>query len=874
LDTEDRAEVEALLASHAEDPTILERAPLAEPSDEPGASGVPEQIGPYRIDRVLGRGGMGTVYLAERADGAFEQWVALKLVRRGLDTDDVLRRFRAERQILASLDHPNIARLLDGGASEDGRPFVAMEYVEGEPITAYADARQLSVRQRLALFQEVCAGVQAAHQRLVVHRDLKPSNILVADGADGRPQVKLLDFGIAKMLADDPEEVQTRTGQRLLTPEYAAPEQVTGTPVQTTTDVYQLGVLLYELLTGVRPYRLAERAQREVERIILEESPTAPSTAVTSAEDAEARSAARATEPSRLRRQLADGLDDVVLKALRKEPERRYDGAAALAADLGRYLDDLPVLARPDSVGYRLRTFVRRHRAGVATAAAVAVLSVVGVGAVAWQAQVAAEERDRAEDMNGFILGLFRSSDPNAARGDTLTVREVLDRAAVRLDTTLADQPARRGEMFSTIGSVYATLGLFDAAEPLFTSALASQREATGGRDTTTATYLRRLGFLLYDLGRFPEADSVTQESYRLYRDQLGERDPATAEARANRGVILQAMGESETAATELEAALDVYEGRLPAGDERTANALANLANTYAQLGRLDDAVAAGERARDEYRALYGPDHLRIAFTLINLSIAQMNSGDAEAALASLGESQRILETIAPEHPVLANVAVSQGNALRRSDPDAALARYEVGVSHARSTLGEAHPTTAQIMLAQASHLQQIGRLRESAERFDEAEAIVREAFPPDHWILDQIGANRASLARSAGRMAEAERLYRGSLAGYREAFGDDHPRVATSLVGLGGTLAERGTVDEAETLLREAVSIRESALDADAPELAEARAELGAVLLAQGNASGAEALLAPAVETLETEWGRDDAATARAREALAAARR
>ena len=403
-----RAEVEALLALDLEAAAFFDDAHdhlasvagrLADPAAEAG----PERVGAWRLVREVGRGGMGTVHLAARADGRFEQTAAVKLVRTGL-APDLVARFRAERQILARLDHPAIARLLDGGRTDDGRPYLVMEYVDGEPITAYCDRRRLSVNERLALFRTVCEAVQFAHQHLVVHRDLKPSNVLVAEGADGQPRVKLLDFGIAKLLAeaaDGPSPVETQPDQRVMTPEYAAPEQVRGEPVSTATDVYALGVLLYELLTGRRPHAHAS-GRHAVERAILDTEPVRPSEAVTvrvtaggrvpsdpsqpePAADAFAGDTGvlRATTADRLRRRLRGDLDRIVLKALRKEPQRRYDGAAALAADVRRHLDGLPVQARRDTLAYRASKFVRRHRAGVAVAALVVVW---GLGAAAVRA--------------------------------------------------------------------------------------------------------------------------------------------------------------------------------------------------------------------------------------------------------------------------------------------------------------------------------------------------------------------------------------------------------------------------------------------------------------------------------------------------------
>ncbi|MEM9667262.1 MAG: serine/threonine-protein kinase, partial [Bacteroidota bacterium] len=457
-----RAEIEALL--HLEDDDRLEdnaavfAAPLLSglaatdslgaPRSEVDPGSAPRivaQIGPYRLVRQLGRGGMGAVYLAERADGVFEKQVALKVIRQGLDTQDVLNRFAYERQILATLDHPHIARLYDGGLTPDGRPYFVMEYVDGLPLLTYCDQHRLRTEQRLALFRTVCRAVQYAHQNLVVHRDLKPSNILVT--TDG--QVKLLDFGIAKLLAEEAEEMEplTMTGQRLMTPAYAAPEQVQGGPITTATDVYQLGVLLYELLTGQRPYEIKKRVRQEIERAVLHATPERPSTLVRklgtdSTETASTITTARATSIDGLERKLRGDLDTIVLMALKKDPGRRYASAEQLAEDLRRHGQGLPVVAHRDSAGYRVRKWVQRNRAAAAVTVIIGLLllSTATLGtvfAVTTARQAAAIEREatraeqaaaQAEGVNTFLQDILGSANP-AEAGYDVTVLQALRRA-------------------------------------------------------------------------------------------------------------------------------------------------------------------------------------------------------------------------------------------------------------------------------------------------------------------------------------------------------------------------------------------------------------------------------------------------------------
>lgn len=400
-----RREVRSLLSSHDDAPGFLDQPlSLDAPSGDDGAAHTGQRIGAYRLVREIGHGGMGAVYLAERADGQFHQQVAVKFVRHGVDSATLRRRFRAERQILARLDHPHIARLIDGGVSENGLPYLAMEYVEGTRIDHYCDAHHLSTNKRLRLFLAVCKAVHYAHQNLIVHRDLKPSNILVTEGGT----VKLLDFGIAKLLDDNaaatPLDEAPRTGMRVMTPEYASPEQIRGEPVTTAFDVYALGIILYELLAGQRPYRLSGLSPGEMERIVCEKAPARPSTAVTREAQTDAMRAAtpeeisrmRSTQPDKLRRRLAGDLDTLVMMALHKDPSRRYRSVGQLSEDLRRHLDGLPVTARPDSFAYRISKFIRRHWMGVAAAVFIFVSLLGGTATTAWQACVAEQQRRKA----------------------------------------------------------------------------------------------------------------------------------------------------------------------------------------------------------------------------------------------------------------------------------------------------------------------------------------------------------------------------------------------------------------------------------------------------------------------------------------------
>ncbi|MGH9854401.1 MAG: serine/threonine protein kinase, partial [Blastocatellia bacterium] len=518
-DEELRREVLSLLARDTAEDFIREQiataavAFAAKPKDD--LTG--ERIGPYRVTRLIGRGGMGAVYEAERDDEQFRQQVAIKIIKRGMDTDFVRDRFLRERQILASLDHPHIARLFDGGATPDGLPYFVMEFVAGDPITAYCRRHQLSVSEKLKLFRKVCSAVQHAHQKLVVHRDLKPSNILITE--DGAP--KLLDFGIAKLLSPDVSQAHTRTETaiRLMTPEYASPEQARGQAVATTTDVYSLGVVLYELLTKRRPLEFKTYSPAEIERAICDTEIEEPSKVVSRMGDA----------PTRLARQLAGDLDNILLMAMRKEPERRYQSVEQFSEDLRRHLGRMPVVARKDTFGYRAGKLIRRHKAGVAILALLAILAV----AMTVQAVRIGRERDRANQeaataqaVTQSLVAMFEAADPSKARGSVITARELLDQGAEKVVRELKDQPAVQAKLLDTIGQLYQSIGLYDREQPLLEEALKLRRRALGDEHPDVATSLNHLAEVVRLKGDYAKSESLLREALALRRKLLGEESP------------------------------------------------------------------------------------------------------------------------------------------------------------------------------------------------------------------------------------------------------------------------------------------------------------------------------------------------------------
>ncbi|CAN5480125.1 hypothetical protein BH23BAC3_BH23BAC3_24080 [soil metagenome] len=462
-------EVQSLLAAYEKSgpldksPENLKKTVFTRPKNPTFKNQV---VGNYKIIRALGHGGMGSVFLAERSDGQYDQRVALKLLRTGFTSENQTRRFLAERQILATLVHKNIARLIDGGLTEQGQPWFAMEYVDGFPIDKYCDTNQLTVKERLKLFKDVCNAVQFAHQKLIVHRDLKPSNIFVEENGT----VKLLDFGIAKALK--PDEILsgqipiTKTGLLPLTPAYASPEQIRGDSITTSSDIYQLGVMLYELLTGFTPYNVSGRSPSEIEQLICESTPTRPSTAITKLPDRDSDTTtqqictARKTEPDELQRLLRGEMDTIILKAMHKEPERRYESAGQLAADIHNYLNGKPVTAHPDSVAYRVRKFIQRHKIGVASAATIILLLLGYALTITYHSQQtqaaleqARQETAKAEQITGLLMDMFEASDPSESLGENITARQLLE-SGIRQVEQLQEQPEVQAQMLDLTGRV------------------------------------------------------------------------------------------------------------------------------------------------------------------------------------------------------------------------------------------------------------------------------------------------------------------------------------------------------------------------------------------------------------------------------------
>lgn len=818
-----------------------------------------EQVGPYRIVRPLGRGGMGAVFLAERADGQFEQQVALKLIRGGTASGQIVRRFQSERQILARLQHPQIARLLDGGLTEDGQPYFAMEYVDGVPLDQYCEAHDSSIEERLHLIRAACDAVQSAHRQLVVHRDLKPANILVT--ADS--QVKLLDFGIAKMLARAEDAMSdpalTQTGHAVMTPAYAAPEQLRREPVTTATDVYALGMVLYELLAGERPYDLSECSPAEMERIVGAQMPRPPSTVA----------------PASRQRLLRGDLDTIVLKALRKEPERRYASAEALAKDLKRHLEGRPVEARPDTATYRTRKFFQRHRAGVTATAAVVVLITA---LVTFYTMQLAQERDRAQleaatatQVSDFLQDLFTVADPSASGGEDVTARTLLDEGAERIESELTGQPAVQARMMQVMGEVYQSLGAFDAAAPLLERSLTLRRALPDVPPPDVAASLNSLAVLHQETGAYATADSLYRAALAIQEAEQGPDNPAVAATLHNWGTLLHFQGEYDQADALFQRAVTIRSTQFGEADPQTASTLNEIATLRFDRDDLDGAEALYRQTLDVRRAHFEGDHPELAASLNNLAMVLRHKGQFEESEVLYREALAMRERLYDgPHP---DVAHSLNHLARlysnMGDYAAAEPVAREALAMRIDAFGEDHVETTASMGNLAGILGGLGRHAEQAGLYRRALEVNEGRLGREHPYVAALSYSLASALHASGDGTAAESYYRESLALHRQLFPDGHVNTAFPLIRLGALLTETGRAVEAEPLLREAITLRTDGLGADHWQVAVARSTLGLCLTEAGRYAEAEPLLVESHDILRAVHGPDDARVQTAQERL-----
>ena len=715
----------------------------------------PETIGNYRLIASLGEGGMGIVYLAEQTE-PLNRRVALKLIKLGMDTQQVVARFETERQALAVMDHPNIAKVYDAGSTETGRPYFVMEYVVGIPLNEYCDKNGLTLPKRLELFIELCHAIQHAHQKGVIHRDLKPSNVMVTV-KDDKPILKIIDFGVAKAIGHSLTDrtLFTEQGQLIGTPAYMSPEQaeMSGLDIDTRTDIYSLGVILHELLIGVLPYDpgvFRTGSISDIQRLIRETDPPKCSTRFGNLGDSKGKIAVlRKTEATSLFKQLKGDLDVITAKAMAKDRTQRYPSASELATDIDRHLKHEPILATPPTTLYRLRKYIRRHKTGVAAAALVILAMVIGITGTsiglirAKQAEnTAKSEAQTAKEISGFLQGLFEVSNPGEARGNTITAREILDKGAEKINTELKDQPRVQARMMNTIGIVYWRLGLYERATSLLRQALEIQRRALGDKHPEVSESLNGLAILYYTQGDYPAAEGLFREALSIQRLGQGDELNGLADCLNNLAMTLKAQGKFDKAEPMYWEALAIRRKLLGDENKEVAQSLNNMGRFLYDQGKNAEAERLLRESLAMNLKLLGPEHPEISANLSNLALVLRARGD-------YGEAETMLRQV---------------------------------LALDKKLLGVDHPYVG-------ATLEEIGILQMMKGDYVAAEKTLRAAidvkqktFPEKHWKMCVTQSLLGSCLTNLGQYESAEKLVLESYQSIKSQFSKDNAHTRGAL--------------------------------------------------------------------------------------------
>ncbi len=853
-----RREVESLLEAHGDDD--LMREPWVDVRSAFPSGPLPKpEIDRYELLESLGSGGMGQVFSARRADGLHDELVAVKVLKRGLDTDTLIQRFTTERRILARLAHPHIARLLDGGSTHDGRPYLVMEHVEGSPIDHYCDTHRLTVSERLALFQSICRAVHFAHQNLVIHRDLKPSNILISD--DGLP--KLLDFGIARLLVEnDPDVSVTDPRSRPMTPQFASPEQILGQTTTTACDIYSLGMLLHLLMCGDLPYRLRpDKAPAEQIRQVRLSRPSHYLTLSRAAgtERLQEICARRDTTLAVLRKTLKGDLDNIILMALAERPEDRYASAEAFADDLERLIKGLPVRARVDSVAYRTRKFVSRHRMAVALGAVILGALMTLISLLWVQSRQLLNERDRvlsenrrATAVSDFLVELFAIPDPTRAQGESITAQRLLERGIAQIETDLASEPEVRGSLMLTMGRSLAGLGLYEEATDLLRRSL-ELRERHSPRGEGVAEACLRLGEVLSVTGHYEQAEPLLRRALSI-RQQASEPDPAAlAEVHLHLGDLSAKTGRFDAADSELTSAAQL------AQTTEQVELLARILDRHATLlqsqGDSDGALRFFDQALSLYRR--SPAVAGMATCLNNMAWLAAEGADFDRAERLYREAETIQRDLFDGgHPQLATTLANQGLlSSQRGDFDRAEELLSQALAMYRESLGLVHPKVALTLNNLASIHTQREAFEVAERHYRQALSIQEQSLGNDHADTANTLNNLAQVLALTNRLEQAEALFERSLAISRGTLGPQHPRVGAVLCNLAEVIQQRGDLETALGLFHEAIDILRQGSD-PSPNLAAALANLATLQQQLADAAGAAASYLEAVDVMRETSG------------------
>jgi len=886
-----RATVEALLKADAELGRFMASPSVDVPSSQEQAGA---QVGRYKLLEQIGEGGMGTIWMAEQREPV-KRRVALKIIKLGMDTKQVIARFEAERQALALMDHPHIAKVLDAGATDTGRPYFVMEYIKGIPILEYCDTERLDTKARLDLFINVCHAIQHAHQKGIIHRDIKPSNILVTLH-DGVPVPKVIDFGIAKATNSELTTKTLFTEHRQLvgTPSYMSPEQaeMSGLDIDTRSDIYSLGVLLYELLTGTTPFDMKELLSKgfaEMMRVIREDEPHKPSTRISTLGDTATRAAQqRRADVKKLGRLLRGDLDWVVMKCLEKDRTRRYETANGLAADIDRHLNDEPVAAGPPTAAYKLRKFVMRNRGQVIAAGGVLVALLIGVIAFAWQAEearlqrdiavlaqqgeskqrrladeqrseaeeqrkTAETERDKAELIATFMSDTLQGAGPSVAKGRDITMlKEMMDAAAARIEKgDLRAVPEAELRLRATIGGTYRELAVFDAAQGMLQPALALARATHIGDDETTANALINLAALLRDQGDLSRAEPLFRESLDMTRRLFPGDHPDVANGLNNLATLLQSRGDLAGAEPFLREALEMWKRLVPGEHPDVARGLNTLASVLQARGDLAGAEPLHRESLEIWKRLFPGDHPELARGLNNLASLLQDRGDLAGAEPLSRESLEMTKRLfSGDHPEVAGGLHNLANLLQaRGDLRGAEQLYRESLEMWKRLFPRDHPDVATGLSNLGVLLYVKGDLAGAEALYRESLEILKRLFPGDHPNVAAGLNNLANLLQARGDLAGAEPLYRQSVEMQKRLYSGDHPDMAMGLHCLASVLSARGDLVAAEPLYRESLEMWKRIFPGDHPDVATGLNGLAGLLHTRGDLAGAEPLMRESLE-------------------------
>ncbi len=733
-----------------------------------------KQIGNYRVIREIGHGGMGSVYLAERSDGEFEHTVALKLVRSSIADSSIIEQFRRERQILAGLNHPNIAALYDGGVTEIGEPFIAMEYVDGESLNDYCFSAGLSLVERLQLFTKICSAVSYAHRNLIVHRDIKPSNILV--GKDGEP--KLLDFGLAK-IAEGVASDDTKTAFRAFTPAYASPEQLRGESVTTASDIYSLGVVLYELLSGEKPFAIDDKNFQEILQTITENDPVPPSSVV-SGQCKDAGNSNGFPRPAISSPQLKGDLDNIVLMSLRKEPDRRYTSAAALANDIERYLNKQPISARPNTFRYRVSKYIQRNRIAVAAAALVLVAIVIGTSVASIQYRQAQAERAKAEEVNNFLKKMLLTGNPQSQNsGYSVSLNEMLDQAAKRLDSNELDSvPGVKAELAATLGNTYSNQGLYESAEKYLKIALPLAEKAYGKDNFQTATVNVLLGNLALSRSRYDDAAAYYEPNLPIVRTAFERKEYPPENFTSllgNLALLKRARGDSRAAEQLYRELIEI--ARRNSLDSGFAQTMLSL--TLFDQGKFDQAENSARTIVDESRP--AGQTLQIANTLTLLGSILMEKGRLAESKSSLVEAVEIYRKLLSPNaiPIYDNIRLQAQVAYLEGNYSEAENKIRSVLDNYRTNSNPKYISYATALTTYGLVLNRLGRSADAENILREALKLRKENLPPGHFLTAITEGALGECLTSRRSFAEADQHLLESLNALRQTQADNNPRIA-----------------------------------------------------------------------------------------------